>query len=170
MLANMQIGPRLISYGEGWRIEEYHESVVLLCSSLPNPSIFCQVASQLARLHKIHRLTTFPHKLFDSYTSVTEPVCLLRLDKWTLEAQATLQRLDDDGSIQKTSKLKKLIQDFPSIVAAVEKLKAKLTRGLQSGKAGWDVVSSNIESVFISTYSIHIGIYIGILSWRCSRE
>jgi hypothetical protein len=37
------IAPKLLGDGDGWRVEEWHNSVPVPCQALPNPSIFCQV-------------------------------------------------------------------------------------------------------------------------------
>jgi len=79
-LSKYQIGPKLIANGEGWRIEEWHYAVAVPCRSLPNPSIFCQVASALGRFHKLHRRPDFPD-------FPKTPATLFRLRGWAENAK-----------------------------------------------------------------------------------
>ena len=128
-LSKYQIGPTLIANGEGWRIEEWHYAVTVPCRSLPNPSIFCQVASALGRFHKLHRRADFPD-------FPREPSTLFRLSDWATNAskvafdipkqQARLLELQVPKMVEEAAWLSRHIQ---------EKSKANLTRG-----EGFDVV------------------------------
>ena len=77
-LSKYGIGPRLIARDvqKNWRIEEWHFSVTVPCRSLQNPSIFCQVASALARFHKLHQRRDFP-MIFPK-----KPATIVRLYSW----------------------------------------------------------------------------------------
>jgi choline kinase len=134
-LSELQIGPKMIANGEGWRIEEFHESVVLKTSSLPNPSIYTQVAAQLGRLHKIHRVESFlAASTAASGTIRTTPICFERLDKWTREGVSALRRLP--GSEAKRAALR-----IEEILVEIEKMRQKLHASLTSvRRLGYDVV------------------------------
>jgi choline kinase len=130
MLSNMGIGPKLIANGEGWRIEEFHESRVVPVSSLQNPSVFCQVASQLGRLHKIHRLSGFP----ESFQRT--PITYERLDRWTHEAQEALHRLSPEDSVKAAKALEIIIPEVTKFRTLLEtKASPEEGKGL-----GYDVV------------------------------
>ena len=143
MLSTMNIGPQMIANGSGWRIEEFHESVVLPVSSLPNPSILCQVASQLGRLHKIHRLPKFP-PTFDR-----TPISVPRLDRWTREGLAALERLPDrtrivmDGILPEIDRMSKLLHTPPT-----------------GDSLGWDVVFCHNDvqenNILLTPYGIRL--------------
>jgi choline kinase len=130
MLSSLQIGPKMIANGESWRIEEFHESVVVPVASLPNPSIFCQVASQFARLHKIHKLPQFPADQFEP----GKPVAFDRLDKWTREGLAALQRLPHADALMERLRMTEMVSE-------VERLKALIaSRMAETDAVGFDVV------------------------------
>lgn len=123
VISHMQIGPKMIANGPTWRIEEYYESIVLPVSSLGNPSTFCQIASQLGRLHrlKIPQSTSFERK----------PIASHRLDKWS---QAALKALDNlslsENQMENLRISETLLQ--------VEKLKTVIEAS--AGLDGWNVV------------------------------
>lgn len=77
MLASYQIAPRLYANGDGWRIEEWHNSVTLKTSYMRNPSILAQVASQVARLHKLASRADFPPDIL-----ALPPASLGRIEAW----------------------------------------------------------------------------------------
>ena len=79
----------MIEHGPGWRIEEWHYAVAVPTSSMGNPSIFCQTASQIARMHKLHRRPDFPQELRHMETKNDDGTCRVR--------NATLDRLDGWG-------------------------------------------------------------------------
>jgi len=129
-LSEFQIGPKMIANGEGWRIEEYYESVVLKTSSLPNPAIFTQVAAQLGRLHKLHKSEHFLPKHARDHL----PISLARLRDWTREGLSALDRLPDSAS--KKSSLR-----IDEILIEVEKIYSKLhASSIAPNKLGYDIV------------------------------
>eukprot|EP00658_Telonema_sp_P-2_P006730 TRINITY_DN1253_c0_g1_i13.p1 TRINITY_DN1253_c0_g1~~TRINITY_DN1253_c0_g1_i13.p1 ORF type:complete len:475 (-),score=119.79 TRINITY_DN1253_c0_g1_i13:267-1595(-) len=75
-LSKYRIAPELIGTGDGWRIEEWHYAVAVPCALMNNSSILCQVASNLGRMHKLHRRQDFPNDI------PRDPVMELRLKKW----------------------------------------------------------------------------------------
>ncbi|KAF4676998.1 hypothetical protein FOL47_003995 [Perkinsus chesapeaki] len=80
-LSRYRIAPQLIAYGDGWRIEEWHASIAVPTKLLGNPSIFCQIASQLGRFHKLDQRQDFPRSFS------TEPATIKRLRSWAAEAE-----------------------------------------------------------------------------------
>ncbi|KAF4755162.1 hypothetical protein FOZ63_009332, partial [Perkinsus olseni] len=72
-LSRYRIAPQLIAYGDGWRIEEWHASIAVPTKLLNNPSILCQIASQLGRFHKLDQRQDFPRSFS------TEPATIKRL-------------------------------------------------------------------------------------------
>ena len=66
----------LVYTGDGWRIEEWHYAVTLPMSLMNNPSVFCQVASNIARMHRLHKRPDFPEDI--PRISATA----LRLEEW----------------------------------------------------------------------------------------
>ena len=150
MLSAMQIGPKMIANGESWRIEEFHESVRVLVTSLPNPSIFCQVASQFARFHKIHKLPHFPHHQFDAAT----PVTLARLDRWTAEGLAALERLPHPEALKERPRI-------DSILPEVARLKALVVaKGAEPESVGFDIVFSHNDgqenNILLTAYGLRL--------------
>ena len=88
MLSHYRIAPSMIAHGPGFRIEEWHFAVAVPTSSLGNPSIFCQTASQIARMHKLHRRMDFPADLKPKVRpdGTLECATLDRLHQWGQEA------------------------------------------------------------------------------------
>lgn len=129
-LSELLIGPKMIASGEGWRIEEYYESVVLKTTSLPNPSIYTQVAAQLGRLHKIHR----NEKFLASHDKET-PISFSRLSQWSEEGLLALDRLPN--AAEKRTALR-----IDEIMAEISAMRATLEQGFVSGSRtlGWDIV------------------------------
>ena len=62
--------------GDGWRLEEWHYAVTLPCSLMNNSSVLCQVASNIGRMHKLHRRADFPTSI--PRVSATS----MRLESW----------------------------------------------------------------------------------------
>ncbi|KAF4717627.1 hypothetical protein FOZ62_025086 [Perkinsus olseni] len=79
-LSRYRIAPQLIAFGDGWRIEEWHASIAVPTKLLNNPSILCQIASQLGRFHKLDQRQDFPRSFS------TEPATIKRLRSWASEA------------------------------------------------------------------------------------
>lgn len=77
VLSAYQIGPHLYASGDGWRIEEWHNSVPLPNRSMRNPAILVQVASHLGRFHKLSGRPDFPQELLDM-----QPLSRTRLTTW----------------------------------------------------------------------------------------
>ncbi len=100
MLSRYRIAPAMYARGEGWRIEEWHFAVVVPTRLMCNTSIYCQVASHLARFHKLCRRPDFPHGKFDETPSV-----MGWLDRWVTRAMAvqfndpSQKKVGDGGGI-----------------------------------------------------------------------
>eukprot|EP00927_Polykrikos_kofoidii_P061681 TRINITY_DN56514_c0_g1_i1.p1 TRINITY_DN56514_c0_g1~~TRINITY_DN56514_c0_g1_i1.p1 ORF type:complete len:452 (-),score=70.41 TRINITY_DN56514_c0_g1_i1:271-1626(-) len=60
MLAKYYIAPQLYAHGKDWRIEEWHDGIVLPTWKMRNTSILVQVAAHLGRLHKLCMRPDFP--------------------------------------------------------------------------------------------------------------
>ena len=132
-LSQLRIGPKMIASGEGWRIEEYYESVVLKTSSLPSPSIYTQVAAQLGRLHKIHR----NEKFLANHDKET-PISFERLSRWSEEGLTALDRLPNSAAKREALRI-------DEIIAEVAAMRARLEHGFVGGaggrrQIGWDIV------------------------------
>jgi len=128
-LSDLQIGPKMIATGHGWRIEEFYDSVVLKTSSLPNPSVFSQVAAQLGRLHKIHR-----HSSFLPSRDKETPISFARLVQWKEEGLRALDRLA-------IAPAKRASLRIDEIVAEIDAMRATLEAGfVGKPRLGWDIV------------------------------
>ena len=129
-LSEMMIGPKMIASGPGWRIEEFYESVVLKTTSLPNPSIYTQVAAQLGRLHKIHR-----NEKFLSAHDRDTPISSFRLTQWKEEGLRALDHLSDAAA--KRSALR-----IGEIISEIDSMRTTLEEGFVDGRRrlGWDIV------------------------------
>lgn len=115
-LSLLGIGPNMVANGPGWRIEEFHEdSAPLPVSSLPNPSIFTQIASSIGRLHKVQKNAKFPKNEFDT----SKAVSFSRLDDWVREGLAALERLPHSEAIRERLRI-------PEVFLMVDKLRSVL--------------------------------------------
>lgn len=148
MLSRMGIGPKLIANGPTWRIEEFHESTVLTTQLLPNPSVFCQVASQLGRLHKINTRPEFPQH-FDR-----TPITLNRIEKWTREAQEAVPHLSIEDSIRAAKMMELMAPEAARLAALVHEQSAV------AGRLGWDVVFCHNDvqenNILVTPYGIRL--------------
>ena len=86
-LGRYRIAPQMLAYGAGWRIEEWHKAVALPTRLMKNPSVSCQVASQLGRLHKLHRRHDFPREFS------REPLTQVRLARWAAAAAIAAEKV-----------------------------------------------------------------------------
>lgn len=77
-LSSYQIAPRMYGHDVQWRIEEWHFAVSLKCRYMRNPSILTQVASALARFHKLSSRSDFPRDLRN-----LPPSSLQRMQTWS---------------------------------------------------------------------------------------
>jgi choline kinase len=100
-LSKLGIGPQLIAHGEGWRIEEWHDSYPVPFKALANPSIHTQVAAAVGRFHKLSKSPLFPKEL------PTEPAAEKRLKLWSENASKIsgeiLKLFDIDSLLRETS-------------------------------------------------------------------
>jgi choline kinase len=151
-LSDLQIGPKMIANGDQWRIEEYHESVVLKCSSLPNPSIYTQIASQLGRLHKIHRLPSFLSQTAPGPARST-PISYDRLENWTREGVIAIDKL-------LIAEMKKSVLRIDEILVEIETTKKKLHANSKSNRLGYDVVFCHNDvqenNVLLTPYGLRL--------------
>lgn len=148
MLSRMGIGPKLIANGPTWRLEEFHESRVLTTQMLPNPSVFCQVASQLGRLHKIHRRPEFPEH-FDR-----TPITLDRVEKWTREAQEAVPRLSIEDSVRAAKMMEQMEPEAAGLAALVHEQSAA------GDRLGWNIVFCHNDvqenNILVTPYGIRL--------------
>eukprot|EP00656_Telonema_subtile_P047264 TRINITY_DN5416_c0_g1_i1.p1 TRINITY_DN5416_c0_g1~~TRINITY_DN5416_c0_g1_i1.p1 ORF type:complete len:517 (-),score=163.23 TRINITY_DN5416_c0_g1_i1:119-1669(-) len=93
-LADYRIAPQIIANGEGWRIEEWHYAVTLPCALMNNSSVLCQVASNIGRMHKLHRRKDFPTEI------PREPALQLRLQKWGSLAVNMAATMPDNETVK----------------------------------------------------------------------
>lgn len=127
MLSKYEIAPKLVCRGTGWRIEEWHFALPLPTRVLPNPSIYCQVASQLGRFHKICSRPDFPREDLIART----PCVLEWLDKWAYSAsQVEMVTREWKWRLDAMVKEAKWLGDYIS---------EHMASGVVSGQ-GWDVV------------------------------
>ena len=134
---------------------------------LPNASIYCQVASHLARFHKLHRRPDFPHGKLDE-----TPSCLIWLERWV---QKGLKVNFTDPSQQKV---------LGSLKASRMQREAEWLRSLISHKheeshqkgSGFDIVlchndcqENNVLYLFttISVYESFLIPIKGVHFWTC---
>jgi choline kinase len=101
-LGRYRIAPQMLAHGNGWRIEEWHHAVALPTRLMRNPSISCQVASQLGRLHKLHRRHDFPRDFS------REPLTQVRLTRWAEAAATAAQRVLEGAESEHRRKLQDL--------------------------------------------------------------
>jgi choline kinase len=127
-MSSVGIGPKMIAHGEGWRIEEFHNGRALLVEELQNPSVFTQVASQLARLHKLASTSFLPSR------DRTRPISLYRLGNWTEEGLHALEKLG--LSEERQARL-----GVDKIITAISNMEHFLTEKLANpGRIGYDIV------------------------------
>lgn len=127
MLSYYQIAPKLVHKGVGWRIEEWHFALPVPVRLLPNSSIYCQVASQLGRFHKLHLRSDFPT---DNELHRT-PSCLEWLSNWATNAsKVTMQTQEWEWRLQNMVEEAKWLSDY---------IESNMHRSIVSGQ-GWDIV------------------------------
>jgi len=110
MLSTYRIGPRILANGTGWRIEEWHKSVAVPVSILPNLSVCTQVASLLGRFHKLHQRADFP-------LPKGENVFLKRLIRWSEEALKVSFEGETMQTLLKGTHLDSVVEETKEIVA-----------------------------------------------------
>jgi len=125
MLSQYEIAPKLIDQGKGWRIEEWHYALPVPVKLLKNPSIYCQVASQLGRFHKLHMRQDFPENLDRT------PACIRWLDNWAKSAAKVAMKTKEWEW-----RLQSMLQEATWLS---EYIQSNMQRGIISGQ-GWDVV------------------------------
>eukprot|EP00397_Hematodinium_sp_SG-2012_P022747 GEMP01023588.1.p1 GENE.GEMP01023588.1~~GEMP01023588.1.p1 ORF type:complete len:363 (+),score=56.81 GEMP01023588.1:656-1744(+) len=127
MLSKYEIAPKLIAEGPGWRIEEWHYALPLPTRVLPNPSIYCQVASQLGRFHKLQFRPDFPPQSMIDRT----PSIFLWLKKWAVSAsQVKMPTQEWKWRLDAMVKEAKWLSDYIS-----ERMMGSIVSG-----QGWDIV------------------------------
>lgn len=136
-LSRYQIAPKIFASGDGWRIEEWHFSVPLPNRSMRNPSIFVQVAAQLARLHKISTRHDFPEDILS-----LRPMSFERLDTWANGCTRAAASFTHPGSVQHVKSL-----DMEAMLAEREWLREYVVADDPKIKgSGLDVVFSHWDS------------------------
>ena len=140
-ISHLQIGPRMIANGPTWRIEEYYESFVLPVSSLGNPSIFCQVASQLGRLHKLSLPSSFDRR----------PMASIRLESWTQAGLLALEKLNLSDSARDSLRIDEILEEVDRMKSLIE-----ASQGLE----GWDVVFCHNDvqenNILVTPYGLRL--------------
>lgn len=116
MLSTYRIGPRVLANGTGWRIEEWHKSVAVPVSILPNLSVCTQVASLLGRFHKLHQRADFPLPKGDN-------VFLKRLIQWSKEALKVSFEDETMRALLKRIHLESIVEETEEIVARLSSVK-----------------------------------------------
>ena len=122
-VSHFGIGPRMISHGPGWRIEEFYENhSVVNVRSLPDPAVYLQVAKHLGKLHRIHDDPEFPESLLHR-----PPVSFDRLESWRDAADRVL-------------KSREVATLSLELLSEIDAMKVALGEGMASGKLGYHVV------------------------------
>jgi len=107
MFANSGFGPKLFGQGEGWRIEEWHESKPLLVQELQSPAALAEVAAMMARMHKLHRNSDFPPETVFPRESAVQ----LRLKQWADHCGQCKFRTEAQWQRIAEMRLEELLQD-----------------------------------------------------------
>ena len=110
------IGPKMYANDSGWRIEEYYiDYKVIPVTELSEPSIYLSVARQLASLHSLSRLTSFPPHLAER-----DPISIFRLEHWTAEASKI--REIDSKIIDEVNKMSEALKEQDTLVLGFHKV------------------------------------------------
>lgn len=140
VISQLEIGPKMIANGPSWRIEEYYESIVLPVSSLGNPSTFCQIASQLGRLHKLN----VPLERKD-------PIAAHRLDKWTNAGLQALKNLNLSEPVVASLGIDEIEREVQRMKSVLQ-----VSRDLD----GWNVVFSHNDvqenNILLTPYGMRL--------------
>mmetsp|Transcript_91271 Transcript_91271/g.199939 ORF Transcript_91271/g.199939 Transcript_91271/m.199939 type:complete len:482 (+) Transcript_91271:128-1573(+) len=151
-LSKYQIAPKMYANGDGWRIEEWHFAVALKTQHMRNPSILCQVASQLGRFHKLSARADFPRNILE-----LPPASIQRLDRWAAGCGRAAANLEAEGCMESHRRL--IAMNIPEMVAEREWLKKFVLEGDDKLKgSGLDIVFSHNDCQENNILQTHYGL------------
>jgi len=152
-LSKYQIAPKMYANGDGWRIEEWHFAVPLKTKYMRNPSILTQVASQLARLHKLSSRSDFPREILEMVPASTD-----RLQRWVDGCETAAAKLHQSNTCPETAR-RLATMNFEDIVAERDWLRKFVLEDDQKIRgSGLDVVFSHNDAQENNILQTHYGL------------